>query len=611
MVLERTGRIKLPGFGLPVNTMGDEFSKWDSEKRVHPRNRFPNVIMDREANPVTVRERLMTYFINTTTDKPEWDWKVFDEEIVNRWRNEALFPDTGYFSEQMFDYCIAELRDKAKRFETTNTIPVFDTDAAVIKTDTTIPSELVQALKDAVRPLENISEHHRDWLQWSDKKVLDLVHPSLFPLIYGRTRVLPTGTVGLENCIESCGKGDIIGVPAEEEPQSRPWHHSYWSTRYQWLPCDVKFIEGDAVRITSYINNLHPVTHAKLYSVLEKIIQRVVPLWNETLSWYDCFSRLRINVQDCEFTHAEKQDKAAADMANPSTKARTSPMKEHDEDKEEEEGDEDIDGENSDEGMNSEDSEDERRRTRIVFQPEPRPYTPIAAKPHRTPISLSQDFQASGIQIFVKLTNIHLTPEKPTYDGGVWHTEDQLNERICASALYYYDQDNITNSMLEFRQMVFDEDIMGDDAYKKEGYVDVEDIFDVGLGRPCPQEIGRILTREGRLITFQNVLQCRVAPFELIDESKPGHCKILALFLVDPNMRILSTANVPPQQKQWWADAIVQGNERLGKLPPKLMAQVVDGVDDFPISLEEAKEIREQLRRAVISVSDSDGKSRA
>ena len=117
--------------------------------------------------------------------------------------------------------------------------------------------------------------------------------------------------------------------------------------------------------------------------------------------------------------------------------------------------------------------------------------------------------------------------------------------------------------------------------------------------------------REGRLITFQNVLQQRVAPFKLIDESKSGHCKILALFLVDPNIRILSTANVPPQQKQWWADAIVQSNERLGKLPPKLMAQVVDSVDDFPISLEEAKEIRVRLRRDVVSVSDSYGKGRA
>ena len=104
MASERTARIKLPGFGLPVNTMGDQFSKWDPEKQVYSRNRFPNVITDWAANPVSARERLMTYLINTITDKPEWDRKVFDEEIVNRWRNEALFPDTGNFSEKMFDY---------------------------------------------------------------------------------------------------------------------------------------------------------------------------------------------------------------------------------------------------------------------------------------------------------------------------------------------------------------------------------------------------------------------------------------------------------------------------------------------------------------------------
>ena len=274
--------------------------------------------------------------------------------------------------------------------------------------------------------------------------------------------------MGLENCIESCGKGDIIGVPTEEEIKSRGisyWRapaYSFWSSRYQWLPCDVKFIEGDAVRITSYINNLHPVTHARLYSALEKIIRRVVPLWNETLSWNDSFRRLRINVQDCEYIYPEKQDKATdADMSNSSMKARTSPMKEHDEDKEEEEWDEDVDGENSDESMNSEDSEDERHRTRILVQPEPPPYTPIAANPHSAPTNLSQDFQASGIQIIVKLANIHLTPEKPAYDGGAWHVEGQLNEHICASALYYYDQDNITDSMLEFRQKVSGEDIIG------------------------------------------------------------------------------------------------------------------------------------------------------
>ncbi|KAF8901528.1 hypothetical protein CPB84DRAFT_1771012 [Gymnopilus junonius] len=32
--------------------------------------------------------------------------------------------------------------------------------------------------------------------------------------------------------------------------------------------------------------------------------------------------------------------------------------------------------------------------------------------------------------------------------------------------------------------------------------------------------------------------------------------KILALFLVDPHIKILSTAHVPPKQKEWWQEEI-------------------------------------------------------
>ncbi|KAJ6184217.1 hypothetical protein N7519_005518 [Penicillium mononematosum] len=56
----------------------------------------------------------------------------------------------------------------------------------------------------------------------------------------------------------------------------------------------------------------------------------------------------------------------------------------------------------------------------------------------------------------------------------------------------------------------------------------------------------------GRLLTFPNTLQHRVSPFSLADNTKPGHRKILALFLVDPNLRIISSANVPPQDELWW-----------------------------------------------------------
>ena len=107
------------------------------------------------------------------------------------------------------------------------------------------------------------------------------------------------------------------------------------------------------------------------------------------------------------------------------------------------------------------------------------------------------------------------------------------------------------------------------------------------------QEIGRVVTREGRLLAFPNVFQHRVAPFKLEDPSKPGHRKILALFLIDPHCRVISTANVPPQQKDWWSPKI-RDSERLAKLPGEIVDQIMEDVD-FPISLEEAKELRLKL----------------
>jgi hypothetical protein len=104
-------------------------------------------------------------------------------------------------------------------------------------------------------------------------------------------------------------------------------------------------------------------------------------------------------------------------------------------------------------------------------------------------------------------------------------------------------------------------------------------------------------------LAFPNVLQHQVQPFSLADPTKPGHRKILALFLVDPFQRVVSTANVPPQQRDWWAEA-VQGLEgKLDQLPPELRHQVMTDVGDFPISLEEAKGLRQELmdeRRAFV-----------
>jgi hypothetical protein len=119
-------------------------------------------------------------------------------------------------------------------------------------------------------------------------------------------------------------------------------------------------------------------------------------------------------------------------------------------------------------------------------------------------------------------------------------------------------------------------------------------IFGIENGEPCVQDVGDIVCKEGRLITFPNILQHRVQPFELEDRKKPGHRKILALFLVDPNIRIISTANVPPQQRDWWSEEL-KSTGVLDKLATEIQDKVFEDVDDFPIGLDEAKEIRLKL----------------
>jgi Protein of unknown function (DUF4246) len=44
------------------------------------------------------------------------------------------------------------------------------------------------------------------------------------------------------------------------------------------------------------------------------------------------------------------------------------------------------------------------------------------------PFSLREHVGKDGrpLQVIVKLANIHLTPEKPDYEGGTWHVEGKL-----------------------------------------------------------------------------------------------------------------------------------------------------------------------------------------
>lgn len=56
----------------------------------------------------------------------------------------------------------------------------------------------------------------------------------------------------------------------------------------------------DRARIASYINNLHPQKHRNLYSVIEKVIDCAISLWNMTLS-NGLANIVRVEYSGCEY----------------------------------------------------------------------------------------------------------------------------------------------------------------------------------------------------------------------------------------------------------------------------------------------------------------------
>ncbi len=159
--------------------------------------------------------------------------------------------------------------------------------------------------------------------------------------------------------------------------------------------------------------------------------------------------------------------------------------------------------------------------------------------------------------------------------------------------LYYYDVENVTESRLAFRTVCDAEDYNeGGFDYEQGDHEPFEILYGIdpsGYDEAKVQVLGDVVTKEGRLLVFPNVLQHQVQPFELVDKTKPGHRKIVALFLVDPAVRVPSTATVPPQQQAWREASAVDK-----QLPPELSQMVFDNLT-VPYDVDKAKGFREEL----------------
>ncbi|OAR05697.1 hypothetical protein LLEC1_07610, partial [Akanthomyces lecanii] len=442
-----TGKIRLRGYGMSIA------HRYPGQKDVE----FPVLVADREAgwkaHTLLIREYCMLEAIESLTNKPEWWRKIRDPEIAAKWRAEMLtinwdeFHEHADFTPNMADACIEELLLKADMYEQTGLIPVFDYSACVLKSDSLLDADLTSKLVEHVKPLEDVPEAAKDWHPGSDGKVLDLVHPSLWPLVFGKTRIMPDHEIGLDDCLRLIGAGEVIPKPRESDKQTS----TFWNDRdvatssvnFQWLPCNVEVGQDGKARITSYINNLHPVEHKGLYPVIEEFISRSLPAWDFVYRWPKEFSYQRLSTMEAGPQCTVPDQCEGSYECTPASRPVEEGEAEREEDEEYEDG--------------YEGSAREQLDTKWFLETHPLKL-PDAKSDFRSTDAYKDKVKtrgffdgASRLQVIVKLASIHLTPEKPRYDGGAWHVEGQRNEHIVATALHYYDCDNITESLLCLR----------------------------------------------------------------------------------------------------------------------------------------------------------------
>jgi predicted DNA-binding WGR domain protein len=115
-----------------------------------------------------------------------------------------------------------------------------------------------------------------DYHPGSNNKVLDIVHPSLYPLVLEKTKRLP-----------------------ELDFWNRPYEHS----KYQWLPSEFKIDSAGKCKIMSYINNI-PISEQSLYDNISMMFETVLPYFENIWSYTNSFEIYKddwIKVADTKF----------------------------------------------------------------------------------------------------------------------------------------------------------------------------------------------------------------------------------------------------------------------------------------------------------------------
>lgn len=417
-----------------------ETSKQDllSKCRV-PKTRKGFNAEDSHSLPVlTLREMHMVEFMEDLTDIPEW-WKkvscpiqpiliiplksfqVFDPVTQEKWKKTAMNSGKD-ITLNMAEWIIDELQFKAMIYETTDVVALYNGD--VTKSDTNIPKSLVGDMVSKFSILEYEEKAMQYFYPGSLHRERDLISMALYPLVYGKTRILTDRILGLDDALRNSGRGEVIPVPKETgitrediawrvlsraDIKVRPYNRNY-----QILPSDWELGDDGKWHIATYINNLHPVKHRNLYKLIEEVFNCIVPQWNATLTPLKdmLHSRARIEYHKAEYYPVPKEVAAQAPQIYPR------------------EAQSEFD----------ERTEKWRMENYRSIQPDAGKFIPWAVPPwlmDKLPedlpsavriergVDLNRDYKERGLQVITRLLGIDLTPEDPSFETD-WHVEGTM-----------------------------------------------------------------------------------------------------------------------------------------------------------------------------------------
>jgi len=152
---------------------------------------------------------------------------------------------------------------------------------------------------------------------------------------------------------------------------------------------------------------------------------------------------------------------------------------------------------------------------------------------------------------------------------------------------------------MEFRNII-DTDMLSEVEHDPGDFIWLKQVFGLENGDPAVQCSGSIRCQAGRVIMFPSTVQHRMTKFELKDKSKPGSIRCLVFYLVDPNIRIISTANIPPQRLDWTLETEQGEGEDLTSAMAKLALVNKDKKGNMPMTLTEALDHRYKFLEELI-----------